>query len=130
MVRNVIIAILILLVMVGGIFLFTKVINPANQSGKQLELAYKASAGIPYKWEYEIGNEDIVKFVKSYVAEDNNKDGMVGASVTTNYVFEGLKEGTTTITFKFVNFTDGTVDQEETHNVKVDKDKNISLIEN
>ena len=101
----------------------TKVDNP-----KQLELTYEINAGIPFRWEYEIEDESIVKFVKSYVVKDENTGGKVGAPVYTNYVFEGLKEGTTTITFKYVNFADNYVSGERKHIVKVDKDNNISLI--
>ncbi len=72
---------------------------------KVLELTYEINAGIPFKWEYEIEDESIVKFVKSYVLKDENTGAKAGASVYTNYVFEGLKEGTTTITFKTVSIT-------------------------
>ena len=95
---------------------------------KQLELTYEINAGIPFKWEYEIEDETIVEFVKSYVIRDDNKGGKVGASVYTNYVFKGLKEGTTTITFKCVSITGEHENTKEIHHkVKVDKDLNISL---
>lgn len=99
-----------------------------NNNSKELELTYKTNGGVPYKWEYEIENKDIVEFVKSYEVENKNKDGIVGASISTNYVFKGIKEGTTTITFKYVSIVDGSIDQKETHNVKVDNNQNISLI--
>lgn len=96
-----------------------------NYSTKELELTYEINAGIPFKWEYEVEDKDIAEFVKSYVVRDDNKGGIVGASIYTNYVFKGLKEGTTKITFKYVNFTTGEVFEEKTHVVKVDKDNNI-----
>ena len=116
-----------LIVLCAIFFVFrksTKVSNP-----KQLELTYEINAGIPFRWEYEIEDESIVKFVKSYVVKDENTGAKVGASVYTNYVFEGLKEGITTITFKYVNFADNYVSGERKHIVKVDNDHNISLIE-
>lgn len=100
----------------------------SRKNSNELELTYEINAGIPYRWEYEIEDESIVKFVKSYVIRDDNKDGIVGASIYTNYVFEGLKEGKTHITFKYVNFVDNIVEKEENHTVRVDKRGKISLV--
>jgi predicted secreted protein len=99
-----------------------------NDSSKQLELTYDINAGIPFKWEVEVEDESVVKYVKNYVIEDKNKGGITGGKISRNYVFKGLKEGTTTVTFKYVNFTNNKVEKEEKHTVKVDKDLNISLV--
>lgn len=115
-------------VLLGVLFLVIKIIISDNESSKELELTYKISAGIPFKWEYEIEDEEVVSFVKSYIVKDGNKGAIVGAPIYTNYVFKGLKKGTTTITFKFVNITDGTISNEKKHVVKVDEDNNISLV--
>ena len=79
-----------------------------------------------WEWQYEIEDESIVKFVKSYVIEDKNKDGLVGAPIYTNYVFEGLKDGVTTVTFKYVSLVDGSVVKKEKIKLKV-KGKEVSL---
>lgn len=101
-----------------------------SDNPKELELTYEINAGIPFRWDYEIEDESIVSFVKSYVVKDENTGGKVGAPVYTNYVFKGLKEGTTTITFKTVSITGERPDKKEKpHVVKVDKDLNISLVE-
>jgi hypothetical protein len=102
--------------------------DPKQKNPKELEIMKDISAGIPYKWEVEIEDESIVEFVKSYVVQDDNTDGKVGAKIYTNYVFKGLKEGSTNIVFKFVNFTNNIVDSEDKYPVHVDKDLNISLI--
>ena len=99
-----------------------------KKSSKEFELTYKINAGIPFRWEYEIEDESVVEFVKSYVIRNDNKGGKVGAPIYTNYVFKGLKKGETVITFKFVNFTENRVDKEEEHRVIVDDDLNISLV--
>ena len=39
-----------------------------------------------------------------------------------------FEEGTTTITFKYVNITNGSITKEEKNIVKVDRNKNISLV--
>lgn len=103
--------------------------TPDNNSKKELELTYEINAGIPFKWVYEIEDPTIVQFVKSYVIQDDNTDGKVGASVYTNYVFKGLKEGETTITFKMVSITGEYEDTSvELHKVKVDAENNIFLV--
>lgn len=99
-----------------------------NKGKKEVEITMDINAGIPFKWEYKISDEKIVKFVKQYVKEDNNKDGMVGAKVSTNYVFEGLKEGKTQVIFSFVDITDGTISKQEIYTLKVDKNKNIEIV--
>ena len=102
--------------------------DPKQKNPKELEIMKDISAGIPYKWEVEIEDDSIVEFVKSYVVQDDNTDGKVGAKIYTNYVFKGLKEGSTNSVFKFVNFTNNIVDSEDKYPVHVDKDLNISLI--
>ncbi len=99
---------------------------------KELELTYEINAGIPFKWEYEIDNPEIVAFERKYVVKDENTGGKVGASVYTNYVFKGLKEGNATITFKIVSITNDNYEPTniEVHHVQVDNDGNISLINN
>lgn len=99
-----------------------------DDSSKQLELTYEINAGIPYRWEIEIEDESIVKLDRKYVVKDDNTDGKVGGKVYTNYVFKGLKKGTTKIKFKYVNFTNNVVDHEDINNIKVDDDLNVSLI--
>ena len=96
-----------------------------NKKPKTLDLTYKISAGIPFKWQYDIEDETIVKLTKSYVTKNENTGGKVGAPIYTKYIFEGLKEGKTTITFKFVNITNEMPTKEEKYFIKVDKDKNV-----
>ena len=94
-------------ILIGILVIFLIVISVAiikfvskNDGSKQLELTYDINAGIPFKWEVEVEDESIVKYVKNYVIEDENKGGLVGGKVSRNYVFKGLKKGTTTIVFK------------------------------
>ena len=129
---NKIIIIILIIVLIIIAIIFTFNINNVNKNikdPKYLELTYELNAGIPFKWEVEIDDEEVVEFVKSYVVRDDNEKGaLTGASVYTNYVFKGLKEGKTTITFKLVNFADNYVSDSKKHIVKVDKDKNITLV--
>ena len=119
----IILSIILVFIIVGIIILLN-----CGEKNKQLELTYTTNGGVPYKWEYEISDNSIIEFVKSYEIENQNKDGMVGAPISTNYVFKGLKKGKTTITFRYISIIDGSISKEEIVNVKVDKNKNISLL--
>ena len=119
----IILSIILVFIIVGIIILLN-----CGEKNKQLELTYTTNGGVPYKWEYEISDNSIIEFVKSYEIENQNKDGMVGAPISTNYVFKGLKKGKATITFRYVSIIDGSISKEEIVNVKVDKNKNISLL--
>ena len=99
----------------------TKEIPIQKLKSNQVALTYKISAGIPFKWEHEIEDESILKFVNSYIIKDENTGSKVGAPVYTKYVFEGLKEGTTTLIFKYINFADNYLSKEEKYKVTVDK---------
>ena len=99
------------------------------RSPKELELTYRKSAGVPFKWTYVIEDPTIVECSRVYVLKDENKGGVVGAPIYNNYVFKGLKEGVTRVTFKYVSITDTDFDgKEETHTIKVDKNLNITLV--
>lgn len=101
-----------------------------NKKPKNLELTYSINAGIPFKWEVEIEDETVAKLKKSYVTKNENKGAIVGGKVYTKYIFEGLKEGKTTITFKYVNITNEIPNKEEKYKIKVDKNKNIIVLKN
>lgn len=123
--KNIIIVGLLFLLIILVVIVVRLWFNKENNS-KELELTYEINAGIPFKWIYEIEDKSVVEFVKKYVVRDDNKGAKVGASVYTNYVFKGLKEGKTSITFKMVNITGEHNDVKEEKNiVYVDKDLNI-----
>lgn len=124
--KGLIIIIGVVVLLVIG-FLVYKLIPRGN---KELEITKDISAGIPFRIEYEIKDTDIVEFVRSYVLKDENTGGKVGAKVYTNYVFKGLKEGETVITFKMVSITNEYEPSNiEEYKVKVDSNLNITLVE-
>ena len=118
-----------IIVLVVILVIIAIVINNTDSSTghKELELTYKSNGGVPYKWEYKIEDESIVEFVGTKDITEEKDKNLDGGPVYTNYIFKGLKEGKTTITFRYVSFIDGSVDKEEKVTVKVDKNKNISL---
>ncbi len=115
------------IILVVTLLMVLKVIIPSISGNKELELTYKSNGGVPYKWEYKIEDESIVKFVRTKDITSKEDKKLDGGPVYTNYIFKGLKQGKTTITFKYTNIVDGSVDKEEKLTVKVDKYKNISL---
>ena len=112
------------------LFVILKIVIPSEAGSKELELTYMTNGGVPYRWEYKIEDESIVEFVrnKDITSEEDKK--LDGGPVYINYIFRGLKEGKTTITFKYVNIVDNSIEREEKVTVKVDKYKNISLVAN
>ena len=119
----IILGIIILLIIVVVVIIINK-----DNDGKRIELTYKSNCGVPFKWEYTIEDPTIVEFVKSYELKNENKGAIVGAPIYTNYVFKGLKEGTTKVIFKYVSITDGHVAKEEVNTMQVDKNKNIAIV--
>lgn len=116
------VVLLLILVLIGIKYI-------VKEDTKKLEITKEINAGIPFKWEYTIEDSSIVKCSKVYVLKDENTNGKVGAPVYKNYVFKGLKEGKTTVIFKFVSITDEDYpSSEEKYNIRVDKDLNISLV--
>lgn len=119
-----ILSLILIIVLTGTTILISKTFN----TSKKLELTYNTNAGVPYKWEYEIEDPTIVKFYKKYEIENENKNGLVGGKISTNYVFKGLRRGKTTITFKYIDIRTNKVEKEEKLNIRVDKFRNISLV--
>ncbi len=124
--KNKRVIILICLFVLGLGLGLTAYLLSSDDSSKKLELTYKTNGGVPFEWKYEIKDKDIVKFVKKYEIS-KEKELVEGGEVDINYVFKGLKKGKTTITFKYVNL-EGEVVKEEKNTVKVDENKNISLV--
>ncbi len=118
------------IVFLVALFVVLKIVIPSTTGSKELELTYKTNGGVPYKWEYKIEDESIVEFVKTKDVTPESDKELTGGPVYINYIFKGLKEGKTTIIFKFINITDNSIEKEEKVEVKVDKYRNISLIAN
>lgn len=124
--KKVIIGIGIIFVVV--LFVILGIVISNVTGSKELELTYKTNGGVPYKWEYKIEDESIVQLVKTKDITSKKDKELLGRPIYTNYIFKGLKEGKTTITFKYINITDGSINKEEKVTVKVDRNNNISLL--
>ncbi len=113
------------IIFLGVLLTISKIIIPNTSGHKELELTYKSETS--YKWEYEIEDESIVELArtKDITSEEDRKSGEI---IYVNYIFRGLKQGKTTVTFKYINTENGSIEKERKLTIKVDKYKNISLI--
>lgn len=99
--------------------------NSNNSKTQTAEVVVDITGGIPYEWVYSIGDTKIVKY-KDMTEESS---GAIGGSTQQHYVFEGLKEGKTTIKFELKSITDNTVDQTKNYDVVVDKNLKVTITE-
>ena len=120
----------ILIIFMASLFVVLKIVPINKKDSKLLELTYKTNGGVPYKWEYKIEDESIVKLVETKDITSKKDKNLAGGPVYINYIFKGLNEGKTTITFEYVNIVDGSISKKDNVTVKVDKNRNISLITN
>jgi predicted secreted protein len=106
-----------------------KSINLYNDTNtNELEIIYKINAGIPFRWDFEVADKDIVEFVKKEVVRNDNVGAICGAPVYTKYVFKGLKKGKTNIIFKYVYFDDESVRIKDNYSVVVDDNLDIKIV--
>ena len=124
------IKILFVIIIIGTVIIIARTKQLNNSLSKTIKISYETNYSLPFRYEYEIKDEDIVELVKKYTTDDTNGEIIDGAPVTTHYVFKGLKEGETTITFKSVSVENGSITWEEKKYIKVDKENNISIIKN
>ena len=99
--------------------------NSNNSKTQTAEVVVDITGGIHYEWVYSIGDTKIVKY-KDMTEESS---GAIGGSTQQHYVFEGLKEGKTTIKFELKSITDDTVDQTKNYDVVVDKNLKVTITE-
>ncbi len=124
------------LAIIGAVIYRIKTINnfqkpnttPPNTEVRQLEFIYNTNGGVPYFWEYEIGDTDLIMFVEESEVENKNKNGMVGAPISKKYAFRGKNTGYTWIKFKYIHVGDHKISQEEIHEIEVDRYRNVILL--
>lgn len=97
---------------------------------KTLIINKEISAGIPFKWEVQVEDENIVKLLETKTLKNKSRKIECGGPGYTDYIFVGLKEGETTINFNFVSITNEYDTETEKYKVRVDKNNNIILVGN
>ena len=123
------IVVLAIIVMIIGV----KTANKPNSNqtvDKTAEVVVEAQGSIPYDWNYTIEDESVVKFKELKEDEnDNSEEMMIGAAKQQHYIFEGLKEGTTTIKFELKSFVSTDIAETKNFDVSVDKDLKVIITE-
>ena len=97
-----------------------------KSNSKTAEVVVDIAGGIPYEWVYSIEDAKVVKY-----KDMTEKSGeTMGSSTEQHYIFEGLKEGTTTIKFELKSITDDSIEETRNYDVVVDKNLKITITEN
>lgn len=124
--------IIILLVIFYGVKKLTNKPDdkPISKKEDLYEITIKKTAGIPFKWEYEIEDEEVLQYVKAYVLrDDNEKNHTTGGNVYVNYCFKGLKEGKTKVTFKEVSIeNENDISEKLEYTLKVDNNLKVTEV--
>ena len=116
------------LIIIGGAIILHGFLH-IKKEPQLVEIVYKINAGIPFRWEYKIENEDIIEFLESKVIKNENTHGKVGAPVYTKYIFKGLQKGKTKIIFTLKSITNEYPEKKEIYEIEVDEEKNAKIIE-
>ena len=131
--KEIIIGGLIVVLVIIAMIIGVKTSNKPNSNqavGKTAEVVVEAQGSIPYDWSYTIGDESIVKFKELKEDEnDNSEEMMIGVAKQQHYIFEGLKEGTTTIKFELKSFVSTDIAETKNFDVSVDKDLKVTITE-
>ena len=101
-----------------------KDIPQSTEKTAVIQLVGNASTG--FTWSYAIADESIVKCTDS-TSVYQGKEGIVGAPSDYYYSFEGLKAGTTVVTFTYLrNWEDEAPAKTASYQLTVDGDLNIA----
>lgn len=104
--------------------------NQTNISDRTAEVVVESQGSIPYDWEYTIADTSIIKFKETKeVTNDDSEEVMLGGGKEQRYIFEGLKEGTTTIKFELKSFVSTYVAETKNFDVSVDKNLKVTITE-
>lgn len=104
--------------------------NQTNISDRTAEVVVESQGSIPYDWEYTIADTSIIKFKETKeVTNDDSEEVMLGGGKEQHYIFEGLKEGTTTIKFELKSFVSTDVAETKNFDVSVDKNLKVTITE-
>ena len=107
-------------ILVGGLLTLAYFYLRSNVGGNSYFVKLEASPSTGYEWQYSILNDSIVKVIK----KDNMKES--DDKITEVYEIKGLKEGSTLVTFRYVNDSEDKVGIKENVEVIVDSNLNVS----
>ena len=109
------------------LFVSSMILGLNHKDGRTVEIVLRTNGGVPYKWEYVIEDDTIIKCKKVRTeSKDSNIDGGI---IYQYYSFEGLKEGTTTILFEYKDILEQSVNERKKYNVSVDEHMKLIMTE-
>lgn len=120
------ISLLILIICIGAVITFF-VLNSSYETYTISEIMLETNGGVSSNWEYVIADPNVIGYKEKKSVDKN--PGSEGGKIEEHYIFEGLKEGKTTIKFKYINFITNKVQETKTYYAEVDKDLNITISE-
>lgn len=133
--KGIISGIIILAIIIIGICIGNKSPNKQNSnqtniSDRTAEVVVEAQGSIPYDWEYAITDTSIIRFKETKEeTSDDSEEVMIGGGEKQHYIFEGLKEGTTTIKFELKSFVSDDIAETKNFDVSVDKNLKVTITE-
>ena len=89
-------------------------------------ITVQTNGGVPYDWQYELSNDDIISIEETSKEHDRN---VAGGVVDIKYIITPLKKGTTMMELKYINITDNSIDKMKKYRIKVDKYMHVSIVE-
>ena len=105
----------------------TETAQNVKSNSNIVQLYGNSSTG--YIWQYSIKDENVVKVAEEKFEPDDKTGELDGSGGTYTWLFEGLKNGQTEITFNYLRPWESEVLESVTYVVTVDSDLNVVLKE-
>jgi len=93
-----------------------------------IEVSLNGNPTTGYAWSYQIDDTSILSCLSDKYIANNQDSDAVGVGGIYKYIFEGQKEGTTTITFKYARSWEDEPVRIKKYIMKVDSDKKVTII--
>ena len=115
---------------IDGVITKPSEINNTNTIGKKtVEIDLESNPTTGYQWQYDTNEDSIIKEVSKVYKKDDVQEGITGSGGTDIWTFEGLKEGSTEVTFKYLRPWEGEAIKTRIFIFTVDKELKITVKE-
>lgn len=121
------VAIAITLILAGITLTLNKVVKNITKPNPNTILL-ETHANEVSEWQYKIGDKTIIKLDKKKRSGDIEGQTQEGL-IKEKYIFKGLKKGTTTIKFTFINTKNNSYGEVKKYRVLVDNNLNVYIKE-
>lgn len=115
---------------IDGVITKPSEINNTNTTYKKtLEIDLESNPTTGYQWQYDINEDGIIKEVSKNYKKDDVPEGITGSGGTDIWTFEGVKEGSTEVIFKYLRPWEGEAIKTKIFVFTVDKELKITVKE-